>query len=326
MATTDMWNTEYIEAQYKKWKDDPNAVARDWQYFFKGFETANIGPADDETACTPDAALQQSRVESLIYRYRDLGHLMACMDPLSSCPTDHPLLNLEAFSLSPDQLDTFFFTRRFSDSGQARLRDILSRLKETYCRSIGVEYMHLQDPGERRWLQERMEPVRNCPALSDKEKIVVLEKLTRTSVFERFLNSKYPGQTRFSLEGAEVIVPMLHALFHRVSDDGCREVILGMTHRGRLSVQTQVLERPYEDIFKAFESCYDPADLIGAGDVKYHNGTPRRLKTPAPADIPQMWPRCSWSRFFTFTAKTRKPPFTWCNWQRPTGRISIRMW
>ncbi|MFN2358238.1 MAG: 2-oxoglutarate dehydrogenase E1 component [Desulfotignum sp.] len=272
MATTDMWNTEYIEAQYKKWKDDPNAVARDWQYFFKGFETANIGPADDETACTPDAALQQSRVESLIYRYRDLGHLMACMDPLSSCPTDHPLLNLEAFSLSPDQLDTFFFTRRFSDSGQARLRDILSRLKETYCRSIGVEYMHLQDPGERRWLQERMEPVRNRPELADKEKKVVLEKLTRTSVFERFLNSKYPGQTRFSLEGAEVIVPMLHALFHRVSDDGCREVILGMTHRGRLSVQTQVLERPYEDIFKAFESCYDPADLIGAGDVKYHNG------------------------------------------------------
>jgi 2-oxoglutarate dehydrogenase E1 component len=272
MATTDMWNAQYIEAQYKKWKDDPDAVPRDWQFFFKGFDIGNKGAAGDDAAGTPDAALQQSRVESLIYRYRDLGHLMACMDPLSSCPTDHPLLNLEAFGLSPEQLDTFFYTRRFSDSGQARLKDILSQLKETYCRSIGVEYMHLQDPAERRWLQERMEPVRNLPALTDKERIGVLEKLTRTGVFERFLNNKYPGQTRFSVEGAEVIVPMLHALFNRVSEDGCKEVIMGMTHRGRLSVQTQVLERPYEDIFKAFESCYDPADLIGAGDVKYHNG------------------------------------------------------
>ncbi len=117
-----------------------------------------------------------------------------------------------------------------------------------------------------------MEPVKNSPALSDKEKIVVLEKLVRTGMFERFLNSKYPGQTRFSVEGAEVIVPMLDALFNRVSEYGCKEIIMGMTHRGRLSVQTQVLQRPYEDIFRAFESCYDPADLIGSGDVKYHNG------------------------------------------------------
>ncbi len=281
MATTDMWNAQFIEAQYKKWKDDPNAVARDWQFFFKGFEIGDKGPAGEETACTPDAALQQSRVESLIYRYRDLGHLMACMDPLSSCPTDHPLLNLGAFGLSPDHLDTFFYTRRFSDSGQARLRDIISQLRETYCSSIGVEYMHLQDPAERRWLQERMESVKNRPVLSAGEKTVVLEKLTRTGLFERFLNKKYPGQTRFSLEGAEVIVPMLHALFSRVSDAGCREVILGMAHRGRLSVQTQVLERPYEDIFKAFESCYDPADIIGAGDVKYHNGYLADIETPS---------------------------------------------
>jgi len=272
MATTEMWNEAYIENQYEKWKQDPDALPRDWRFFFKGFDIGNKGEAAEDTAGTLDAALQQSRVESLIYRYRDLGHLMACMDPLSACPTDHPLLNLDAFGLSLDHLDTFFFTRRFSESGRIRLRDILSHLKETYCRSIGVEYMHLQDPDEKRWLQERMEPVRNRPDLTDKDKIRVLEKLIRTGVFERFLNSKYPGQTRFSVEGAEVIVPMLDALFSRVAEDGCTEVIMGMTHRGRLSVQTQVLQRPYEDIFKAFESCYDPADLIGAGDVKYHNG------------------------------------------------------
>ncbi len=108
MATTDMWNAQFIEAQYKEWKDDPDAVPRDWQFFFKGFDIGNKGTEGDDTAVTPHVALQQSRVESLIHRYRDLGHLMACMDPLSSCPTGHPLLNLEAFGLSPDQLDTFF--------------------------------------------------------------------------------------------------------------------------------------------------------------------------------------------------------------------------
>lgn len=120
------------------------------------------------TRVNQDSHFPESRVESLIYRYRDLGHLMVCMDPLSSCPTDHPLLNLGAFGLSSKQLDTLFYTRIFSDAGQARLRDILSRLKETYCRSIGVEYMHLQDPAEKRWLQERMEPVKNRPVLTDK--------------------------------------------------------------------------------------------------------------------------------------------------------------
>ena len=272
MATTDMWNAQYIEAQYKKWKDDPKAVPRDWRFFFKGFEIAGQGRSMDVPTDTQDAALQQSRVESLIYRYRDLGHLMACMDPLSSCPTDHPLLTLSAVGLSPDQLDTFFYTRRFSASGRARLKDILGQLKETYCRSIGVEYMHLQDPAERRWLQERMEPAGNRPELEAKEKIAILEKLVRTGRFERFLNKKYPGQTRFSLEGAEMVVPMLSTLFNRVSGAGCKEVILGMAHRGRLSVQTQVLERPYADIFKAFESCYDPSDIQGSGDVKYHHG------------------------------------------------------
>ena len=272
MVSTELWNTDYIDDQYKKWKADPDTVPRDWRFFFKGFEIAGQGREMDAPADNQDAALQQSRVESLIYRYRDLGHLMACMDPLSSCPTDHPLLTLSAVGLSPDQLDTFFYTRRFSDSGRARLKDILSQLKETYCRSIGVEYMHLQDPAERRWLQERMEPVKNRPELEAKEKIVILEKLVRTGLFERFLNKKYPGQTRFSLEGAEVVVPMLSTLFNRVSEAGFREVILGMAHRGRLSIQTQVLERPFEDIFKAFESCYDPADIPGAGDVKYHNG------------------------------------------------------
>jgi len=281
MVPPDMWNAEYTETLYKKWKDDPDAVPRDWQFFFKGFDLGNKEQAGDRTACTQDAVLQQARVESLIYRYRDLGHLMACMDPLSACPADHPLLNPAAFNLSLDQLDTQFYTPGFSDSGRARLRDIISRLKETYCRSIGVEYMHLQDPEERQWLQQRMEPVKNRPEFTAKEKIAILEKLICTSVFEQFLNKKYPGQTRFSLEGAEVIVPMVHALFNRVSEAGCWEVILGMAHRGRLSVQTQVLERPYADIFKAFESCYDPAALTGAGDVKYHNGYLADINTPA---------------------------------------------
>ncbi len=285
MESSEIWNSKYIEAQYQKWKADPDSVTGDWQFFFKGFDAASVHPAGGEGVCTEDQALQQSRVEALIYRYRDLGHLMACMDPLSACPTDHPLLNLDAFGLTHDQLNTLFYTRRFSSANQASLKDIINQLKETYCRSIGVEYMHLQDPAERRWLQDRMEPVKNRPELNAAEKRTILKQLYQTELFEQFLNKKYPGQTRFSLAGADVVIPMLDTLFNRSAGSGCREIILGMAHRGRLSVQTQVLQKNIEDIFKEFESCYDPDEIIGAGDVKYHNGYMADIQTARGKDL-----------------------------------------
>jgi len=272
MDSLETFNADYIDAQYEKWKADPQAVSREWQLFFKGFDIA-YGQAPVTAAdWDQEQVLKQSRVEALKYRYRDLGHLLACMDPLAACPTDHPLLSLEAFGLSLEDLERVFFTRRFAESRQAPLKDIIKSLKETYCRSVGVEYMHLQDPEERRWLQDRMEPVRNRPQLDAAEKIRILEKLYQSALFEQFLNKKYIGVTRFSLEGGDAIIPLMDMLIERAAEHGVREIILGTAHRGRLNMQAHNLGKPYEEIFGEFENCYDPDNLIGDGDVKYHNG------------------------------------------------------
>ena len=279
MALTGAWNADFIDEQYRLWKSDPSKVSRDWQFFFEGFELASAREAEVVMVCDEDQVSRQSQVEALVYRYRDLGHLLACLDPLAACPTDHPLLDPKAFNLTNDDLDREFYTQIFPDNNLATLREILQALKETYCRSIGVEYMHLQDPAERQWLKERMEPVRNRPILTKEEKVRILTKLYQASLFEQYLHKKYLGQTRFSLEGAEALIPMVDALFTHVAEQGCREVILGMAHRGRLNLQVNVLEKSYEEIFCEFESNYDPDTIFGAGDVKYHNGYMADVKT-----------------------------------------------
>ncbi|MGD9120467.1 MAG: 2-oxoglutarate dehydrogenase E1 component [Desulfobacterales bacterium] len=272
------WNAEYIEAQYKRWKADPTSVSKDWRFFFEGFELAASGAPEAAEGFDEEQLLKQSRVESLIYRYRDLGHLLACLDPLAACPTSHPLLDLQAFNLTPEDLERTFFTRRFTASGHAPLKEIIRALKETYCHSVGVEFMHLQDPSERRWLLNRMEPNRNQPRLEPDAKQRILNSLARATLFEHFLNKKYIGVTRFSLEGGEALIAGLDFLIQHVAEFGCEEIIFGMAHRGRLNVQANILQRPYEDILSEFESCYNPEEVVGAGDVKYHNGYLADLK------------------------------------------------
>ena len=273
------WNAEFIEEQYKRWKADSASVSPDWRFFFEGFELAASTAPEAAAGFDEQQLLRQSRVESLIYRYRDLGHLLACLDPLVACPTEHPLLKLEAFNLSAQDLDREFFTRRFAASRHAPLREIIQALEETYCRSIGVEFMHLQDPSERRWLLDRMEPIRNRPDLKPADKQRILQGLVRAAIFEQFLNKKYIGVTRFSLEGGDALIPALDFLIQHLAESGSREIILGMAHRGRLNVQANILQRPYQDIFSEFESCYNPEEIVGAGDVKYHNGYLADLKT-----------------------------------------------
>ncbi|MGD8700837.1 MAG: 2-oxoglutarate dehydrogenase E1 component [Desulfosarcina sp.] len=269
MNLSENLSADYIDGQYRKWKSDPASLSDDWQFFFKGFEMAGIsGPADAD----PQQALRQASVGALIHRYRDIGHLLACMDPLSACPTAHPLLDLDAFGLDVSDMERAFAAPGLIDRDSVPLKEIVSRLKQTYCHSVGVEYMHLQDPDERRWLQSRMEPVNNRPDLTAVERIELLEKLTAASLFEGFLNKKYVGVTRFSLEGGEALIPFLDVLRRRSAEAGCREIILGMAHRGRLNVLRNILEKPAEEIFSEFESCYDPQDLVGSGDVKYHIG------------------------------------------------------
>lgn len=272
MDAIETYNADLIDAQYRKWQADSDAVSRDWQAFFKGFEIAYGQAPATAAAWDREQVIKQSRVEALKYRYRDLGHLLACMDPLAACPTEHPLLSLESFGLTVEDLDREFFTRRFAKTEKAPLKEIIGSLKETYCRSVGVEYMHLQDPQERCWLQDRMEPIRSHPQSDAAEKIRILEKLSQSSLFEKFLNKKYSGVTRFSLEGGDAVIPLMDTLVQSAADSGVQEIILGMAHRGRLNVQAHILGKGYDLIFSEFESCYNPDELIGDGDVKYHNG------------------------------------------------------
>jgi len=265
-------NSEFIETQYELWKSNPQNVSRDWQLFFQGFELAYSTGREGLPLLDSRLLLLQSRLEELIYRYRDLGHLLACVDPLTACQTEHPLLSLSSFNFSVKDLDRTFSSPHLQHMGEASLQEILKMLRETYCRSVGIEYMHLQDPSERMWLQERMEKTRNRPALEAEEKRRILTELARATLFEQFLHKKYLGQKRFSLEGAEVVIPMLDALVHHAAANGCRELILGMAHRGRLNVQVHVLGKPYEAVICEFEESYDPESIVGSGDVKYHNG------------------------------------------------------
>ncbi len=271
MEISEDLSAEFLEHQYRRWHEDPDSLSPQWQLFFKGFSMGAAGAAPFSTHDGGVLACQ-SAMDELVRRHREVGHLLSCLDPLSACPTSHPLLDLPAFGLAPKDLNRSFATDLFAGRSQASLAEILALLRETYCRSLGVEFMHLQDPGERRWLQDRMEPVRNRPVLDSTERRHILFRLLQSTLFEGFLNKKYVGVTRFSLEGGDALIPLLDALIAHASEAGCREVILGMAHRGRLSVQAHVLSRPYAEIFAEFESCYDPHSMVGSGDVKYHNG------------------------------------------------------
>ncbi len=278
-------NLDFIEEQFARWKADPEAVSPDWRFFFEGFELGFSGRLEGFEAADGEQALRQARVHALVYRFREIGHLLSCLDPLEACPIEHPLLSLEAVGLAAEDLDKPFIVPDGPPNVKAPLRDILAGFRETYSRSVGVEFMHLQDPAERRWLIDRMEPVRNAPALEPGEKRRILEKLIHSTVLEHFLNTKYVGVTRFSLEGGDALIPGLGFLVERAAGLGCREIILGMAHRGRLNVQTNILGKPFSDVFSEFENCYDPEELVGAGDVKYHNGYLSDIQAPGGQDL-----------------------------------------
>jgi 2-oxoglutarate dehydrogenase E1 component len=263
---------EFLEAQYRLWQQQPERLPRDWQLFFEGFHHGQGAAGGDDT----DFLRKNAAVQSLLYRYRDIGHLLACTDPLNPCPIAHPLLELQAFGLEESDLDRTFHHRRFMKSN-ATLRELLEVLQETYCRSLGVEFMYMQEPQERQWLIDRMEPVRNRPSLSEAEKRQILRKLIEANGFENFLHRRFLGQKRFSLEGGEVLLPMLDRLIQGAAASDIGDLVLGMAHRGRLNVLANILGKPLENIFDEFK---DEAEqgFVGEGDVKYHKGFSRDLE------------------------------------------------
>ncbi len=215
---------------------------------------------------------KEARVLQLIHAYRVRGHLVADLDPLDSKRTPHRDLDPATYGLTVWDLDREFITNGLSGQDKATLREILEVLRDTYCGNIGVEYMYIADPERKDWLQERMESTRNYPALDAASKRRVLEKLVEAESFERFLHAKYIGHKRFSLEGGEALIPLLDRILNDAAAQGVSEVVIGMSHRGRLNVLATTVGKPLAQIFSEFEGQMDPDSTQGSGDVKYHLG------------------------------------------------------
>lgn len=212
-----------------------------------------------------------ARIAEIIHAYRSRGHLAADTDPLAYRVRRHPDLDITRYGLSVWDLDRPFPTGGFGGQDHMVLRDILARLRDTYTRSVGIEYMHIQDPEQRTWVQERIELPYEVPAPAEQRRI--LQTLIRAEAFEEFLQTKFVGQKRFSLEGGESLIPLLDEILARSARSGIHEVAIGMAHRGRLNVLANIAGKSYAQIFSEFEGNQDRSTVQGSGDVKYHLGT-----------------------------------------------------
>ncbi|MFM7014435.1 MAG: multifunctional oxoglutarate decarboxylase/oxoglutarate dehydrogenase thiamine pyrophosphate-binding subunit/dihydrolipoyllysine-residue succinyltransferase subunit [Actinomycetota bacterium] len=212
-----------------------------------------------------------TRIQELINAYRVRGHLMADTDPLEYRQRTHPDLDVLNHGLSLWDLDRSFRTGGFGGKQKAAFRDILRILRDSYCRTVGVEYMHIQDPAQRKWFQEKLERPYAKP--TREEQLRILSKLNEAEAFETFLQTKFVGQKRFSLEGGESTIAALDEILQSAANEGIEEVCIGMAHRGRLNVLTNIAGKTYGQVFKEFEGNTDTKTVQGSGDVKYHLGT-----------------------------------------------------
>src|SRR5580700_9850912 len=225
-----------------------------------------------------DDVTRSARVHELIHAYRVRGHLMADTNPREIVQRKHADLDIIQHGLTLWDLEREFPTGGFGGKARMKLRDILGVLRDSYCRTVGTEYMHIQDPEERRWLQARIEVPH--PRADHDEQIRILSRLNVAEAFEMFLQTKFVGQRRFSLEGAESLIPLVDAVLTEAADAGLDEAVIGMAHRGRLNVLANVVGKSYGQIFKEFEGNLDPKSTQGSGDVKYHLGAEGTFRAP----------------------------------------------
>ena len=232
-----------------------------------------------------DMIHKQARVLQFIRAYRVRGHLQADVNPLGYNWSYHPELDPAQYGLTIWDLDRQFVTGGLGGKDVLPLREIAEIVRDTYSRKVGIEYMHISDPDERRWLQERIEPVRCEEAIAPEAKRRILHRLNSAEAFERFIHTKYVGHKRFSLEGAESLIPMLDSMLTDAAEQEVDEVVIGMAHRGRLNVLANILNKPYEAIFSEFEGNIDPNTTQGSGDVKYHLGARGVHESPLGASV-----------------------------------------
>src|SRR5499426_2856522 len=295
MSVEDLPNSvslEFVEALYADFLRDPKSVTEDWRaYFqhlsegngstkaegltpsFKSWSIFNPPATTGNGAVAEEAttAVLQERIDQLIRNYRVRGHMTAQLDPLGMPRAKPPELDLDFYGLTEADMNRLFACEAMCGGGTLTLREILERLRNTYCRSIGVQFMHIDDSFVRHWLQERMESSGNRITLSHEEQIRILTRLTDAVIFEEFIRKKYIGSKSFSLEGSESLIPLLDLAIETASGQGQSEIVIGMAHRGRLNVLANVLGKAPRRIFREFEDA-DPEMYVGKGDVKYHLG------------------------------------------------------
>jgi len=258
-----------IEELFGKYKYDPGSVDESWRKFFEGFEFCqkNYKAEEGSAFLVPD----EFRVINLIMAYRQRGHLFTRTNPVRIRRKYTPSLDIENFGLTIEALNKTFQAGKEVGLGNAKLSDILSLLKQTYCQSVGVEYYHLRQPEMVTWLQQKMETSLNTPQFSLAEKEVILKKLAEAVLLEKFIHKKFPGHKSFSLEGVESLIPALDAVIRKGTALGTEEFIIAMAHRGRLNVLANIMNKPVSTIFSEFEGKeYEDEEL--QGDVKYHLG------------------------------------------------------
>ncbi len=296
-------NAAYLEGLYEQFLQNPGSIPPEWSDYFRVIQSGAAGPRDiprgpvealmsararahrllaqpDGGGLHPVEAEKQAAVIKLIESYRGRGHLRANLDPLGLyVPPVVPDLDLKFHGLDESDMDTVFSTVSLSGPDHMPLRDIWSLLQETYCRTLGFEYMHMTDGEERDWLKDRIESVRASAHLKDDEKLKILDSLVAAEGMERYLHTRYVGQKRFSIEGGDSLMAMLHDLVKQASALGVQETVVGMAHRGRLNVLINVLGKSPGEIFSEFEGSYDPRHETGSGDVKYHLGFASDVQT-----------------------------------------------
>ncbi|OYU94472.1 MAG: 2-oxoglutarate dehydrogenase E1 component [Bacteroidetes bacterium B1(2017)] len=269
-----------IDQLHQQFLNDPDSVDFGWKKFFEGFEFGfNQQPSKGKPIAVSEDALKEINVLNLIQGYRMRGHLFTKTNPVRERRKYEPSLEIENFGLVSADLEKTFNAGAEIGIGSAKLKDIIAHLTETYCQSIGAEFMYVRQPQKLDWLKKKMESGKNIPQLALHEKRHILSKLNQASVFESFLHTKFVGQKRFSLEGLETLIPALDFVIEYGADLGVEEFVIGMAHRGRLNVLANILNKTYDEIFKEFEGKSAEDEGIFEGDVKYHMGFSSEVKT-----------------------------------------------
>ena len=261
-------HTNMIEEMYDKYLQDSSSIDEKWRNFFQGFDFAQQSYVIDENK---QDVPKEFKVITLIEAYRKRGHLFTLTNPVRDRRKHHPSLDYTNFGLEKSDEDVIFQAGNEIGLGPCKLSVIIDHLNVVYCQSIGVEFMYIRDPKRLRWMIDILHENSNTPKFDATQKTHILHKLNQAVAFENFLHKKFVGQKRFSLEGAESLIPALDSLIEHSSNLGVEEFVMGMAHRGRLNVLANIFNKTYKEIFSEFEGKLYEDDLI-AGDVKYHLG------------------------------------------------------